>query len=180
MAEGKTSNDAVDRYASGTGRTDAGPAENDIARPGVTGGTTYLPETGRARAEGTGADSAEGTIGAVGEMDFTGAPAGPSGAGSMSGGSGAGESQGGGPGGGAVSGGGIGPGAGDAGPQSIQSTVAFLGDRELSTSTVDAGRTGGMGGASGTGGAGGSDIAGDDAATDMTGGDHPAGAGGGD
>jgi hypothetical protein len=100
--------DDVDRFAAGTGGTDAERAEDDEMRPGVTGGgPNYLPETGRAEGD---ADRAPGTVGAVGEMDFTGAPAGPSGASGPSGGSSAGESSGGGPGGGSRSGGGTGPG----------------------------------------------------------------------
>ena len=156
--------DRPDRFASGTGGANAGKADNEML-PGVAGGDrTYLPQSDDTGVEGSNASSAEGTIGAVGEMDLTGAPAGTSGAGGISGGSSAGESQGGGPGGGAMSSGGTGPAAGDAGPQSIQSTVAFLGDRELSGG-IDAGGTGGSGGAGGTGGAGGSDVAGDDALT---------------
>jgi hypothetical protein len=156
--------DRPDRFASGTGVANAGKADNEML-PGVTGGDrAYLPQSGGADVEGSNASSAEGTVGAVGEMDLTGAPAGTSGAGGISGGSSAGESQGGGPGGGAMSGGGVGPAAGDAGPQSIESTIAFLGDRELSGGN-DAGGTGGSGGAGGTGGAGGSDVAGDDALT---------------
>ena len=107
--------DEADRFAAGTGGgADGERAEDDEKmRPGVTGGgATYLPESGRARAEGAGADRAEGTIGAVGEMDFTGAPAGPGGAGGASGGTGAGESAGGGTGGGSMSTGGTGPASG--------------------------------------------------------------------
>jgi hypothetical protein len=136
MAEEKA--DRADRYTAGTGGadTDTKAAEKDDMRPGVTGGgRTYLPETGRARAEGTGADQAEGTIGAVGEMDITGAPAGPGGGGS----GGSGETQGGGPGGGAASSGGTGPASGDEGPQSIANTVAALNDREPSNETGSAG-----------------------------------------
>lgn len=155
--------DRADRFASGTGDANAGKAENEIF-PGIKGGDRiYLPQSGGG-AEGSGASSVEGTIGAVGEMDLMGAPAGTSVAGGVSGGSSAGESQGGGPGGGAMSGGGTGPAAGDAGPQSIESTVAVLGDRELSGATDTSG-TGGSGGAGGTDGAGGSDVAGDDAPT---------------
>lgn len=165
MVEGKSDN--ADRYAAGSGGTesDAKAAEKDGMRPGITGGgTNYLPETGRASTEGSGAEQAAGTVGAVGEMDITGAPAGPAGGSGISGGSGAGETQGGGPGGGgAASGGGTGPSAADAGPQSLASTVAVLGDRELSTGQE------GMGGAGGTGGAGGSDVAGDDARTSTSG-----------
>jgi hypothetical protein len=92
-----------DRYAHGTGE-ESGDTGGDFARPGVEGGgRNVLPETGRAQAGG--ADRAEGTIGAVGEMDFTGRPAGPGGASGPSDASAA-ESEGGGPGGGAMSGGG--------------------------------------------------------------------------
>jgi hypothetical protein len=155
MAEGR---DEADRFAAGTGNTDAPRAEDDDMRPGVTaGGATYLPETGRAAAGG--ADRTEGTIGAVGEMDITGAPAGPGGAGGPSGGTGAGETRGGGTGGGSMATGGAGPSPADAGPQSGESTAAFLGDRELSTA-VPASGTGGAVGAGGEGGAGGSDAAG--------------------
>lgn len=132
--------DDADRFAAGSGSTEAERAEDDEMRPGVTGGgRTYVPETGRAEGD---ADRAEGTIGAVGEMDFTGAPAGPGGGGGPSGGSGAGASVGGGPGGGAMSSGGAGPAAGDAGPQSIASTTAALGDTEPATSGGGAGAGG--------------------------------------
>ena len=133
-----------DGFASGTRGDDAG-AEDDVSRPGVTGGgANYLPASDdRARA-GSDAASAEGTTGAVGEMDFTGAPAGTSGAGGLSGGSPAGETRGGGTGEGAMSTGGTGPAParGDAGPQSAESTTAFLGDREPSH-TGEASGTGG-------------------------------------
>ena len=157
--------DEADRFAAGTGGGDEERAEDDEKmRPGVTArGATYLPDTGRASGDGSGADRAEGTVGAVGEMDFNGAPAGPGGASGPSGGTGAGESAGGGTGGGSMSSGGAGPAAADAGPQSIRSTTAVLGDRELSTASDPAGAGGG--GASGTGGEGGSDVAADDAVT---------------
>jgi hypothetical protein len=92
-----------DRFASGTGSTDSEKSDDEIM-PGVTGGDrVYLPQSGGERAEGAGASSAEGTIGAVGEMDLTGAPAGTSGAGGVNGGSSdTVKSEGGGPGGGAV------------------------------------------------------------------------------
>jgi len=152
--------DEADRYASGTGRMDVGESKGDDVMPGTTGGgATYLPASGRSEARGTSASSAAATIGAVGEMDFTGAPAG------SSGGSSAGETLGGGPGGGAISRGGAATRGGDAGPQSIESTASVPGDRELSTGTDTSG-TGGSGGAGGIGGAGGSDIAGDSASTD--------------
>lgn len=138
-----------DGFASGTRNDDAG-AEDGVARPGVTGGgANYLPESedrAGARGENRGSDAAaaEGTVGAVGEMDFTGAPAGTSGAGGVSGGSPAGESRGGGTGEGAQSTGGTGPAPaqGDPGPQSAESTTAFLGDREASH-TGEASGTGG-------------------------------------
>ncbi|HEV7376420.1 MAG TPA: hypothetical protein VGN95_17020 [Pyrinomonadaceae bacterium] len=90
-----------DRFASGTGGIDVEEADQAV-RPGVTGGNrVYLPQSGRADAEGSGASSAEGTIGAVGEMDLAGAPAGTSEAGVISGGGGNdGKTEGGGPGGG--------------------------------------------------------------------------------
>ena len=60
--------DDADRFAAGTGGPDAERAEDDQMRPGVTGGgRNYLPETGRAEGD---ADRAEGTVGAVGEMDI--------------------------------------------------------------------------------------------------------------
>jgi hypothetical protein len=97
-------NDEADRIAGGTGGTDTGNGENEDMMPGTTGGTqTYLPSDGRAETEGTPATSAAGTIGAVGEMDFTGAPAGTSGAGDVGSGSGAGSPVGGGTGGGSMS-----------------------------------------------------------------------------
>jgi hypothetical protein len=87
-----------DRFASGSGSTDAEKSD-DAVMPGVTGGDeTYLPQSGGTQTKGSGASSAEGTIGAVGEMDLTGAPAGTSGAGGASGSTG--KSEGGGPGGG--------------------------------------------------------------------------------
>jgi hypothetical protein len=127
--------------------------------PGVTGGgTTYVPPAGPADDARESASSVEGTIGAVGEMDFTGAPAGTTGASHVSGASPAGITQGGGPGEGMMTTGGTGPGIPGPGPQSVESTVAILGDRELGVGR-DASGTGGMGGAGGTGGAGGSDSA---------------------
>jgi hypothetical protein len=99
-------NDEADRIAGGT---DAGNGENEDIMPGTTGGAqTYLPSDGRAQTEGTPATSAADTIGAVGEMDFTGAPAGTSGAGDAGSGSGAGSPVGGGTGGGSMSTGGTG------------------------------------------------------------------------
>jgi hypothetical protein len=149
--------DDADRYATGSGGTDdEKEAERDGMRPGTTGGgARSVPDTGRAD-EGVDAAHAEGTIGAIGEMDFTGAPAGPAGGSGPSGGSGTGASLGGGPGGGAAASGGTGPSSADAGPQSIESTVAVLGDRELSTSSTPE---------SNSGASGGSDIAGDSATT---------------
>ncbi|HEX8634126.1 MAG TPA: hypothetical protein VF703_08260 [Pyrinomonadaceae bacterium] len=96
-------NDEADRGA--TGATDAGNGENDNIMPGeIGGGRLYLPSDGRAAAtDGTPASSAPGTIGAVGEMSFTGTPAGTSGAGDAGAGSGAGSSVGGGTGGGSMS-----------------------------------------------------------------------------
>lgn len=89
-----------DRFASGAGSTEAEKSDEEIM-PGVTGGKkNYLPQSGSMEAEGANASSAEDTIGAIGEMDLTGAPAGTSGAGSVSGSPG--KSEGGGPGGGAV------------------------------------------------------------------------------
>jgi hypothetical protein len=86
-----------DRFAAGTGSTNA-EMSDDPVMPGVKGGgKIYLPQSGGAEGEGSGASSAEGTIGAVGEMDLTGAPAEAGGGGSNSG-----KSEGGGPGGGAV------------------------------------------------------------------------------
>jgi hypothetical protein len=100
-----------DRFASGTRGTDIDEAGKDDPNPGVTGGQrTYLPGTAAEETPGTAASSAEGTIGAVGAMDITGAPAGVTGSGGVSGGSSAGETEGGGTGGGARSGGGTGPG----------------------------------------------------------------------
>jgi hypothetical protein len=139
----------ADRFAHGTGGTEPKQAEKDSFRPGETGGgQTTLPDTGRADASG-GAGHAEGSEGAVGEMDFTGAPAGPAGGSGPSGGSGAGETRGGGPGSGSTTSGGTGPGVAGAGPQSIESTTAALGDMEPSAG-------------SGTGGATAAETAGDD------------------
>ncbi|HZI17904.1 MAG TPA: hypothetical protein VEY09_04845 [Pyrinomonadaceae bacterium] len=120
--------DDDDRFAAGAGESAKKEAEQDHARPGEAGvRTTVLPETGRAAAGG-GADHAPETVGAVGEMDLTGRPAGPGGASGPSGGSG--QSAGGGPGGGAISTGGPGTRPADAGAQSVESTLAALGDRE--------------------------------------------------
>ena len=96
-------NDEADRIAGGTGGANAGNGENDDIMPGVIGGgRVYLPSDGRAETEGTPATSAPGTIGAVGEMSFTGAPAGTSGAHDAGQGSGAGSAVGGGTGGGSM------------------------------------------------------------------------------
>lgn len=160
MADEKENREA-DRFASGTGAaTGADSAANDDMLPGVTGGgTTYVPDTGGSGSSTADAASVEGTIGAVGEMDITGAPAGTSGASTISGQSAGGETSGGGPGGGSVAGGGTGPApSGPGGPQSAQSTLDALGDRELA-SGGESGGAGSMGGAGGTGGAGGSDVA---------------------
>ena len=98
-------NDEADRIAGGTGGTGAGEGENEDLFPGEIGGAqTYLPSDGRGGSEGTTAVSADNTTGAVGEMDFTGAPAGTSGGGDAGSGSSAGASVGGGTGGGAMSG----------------------------------------------------------------------------
>ncbi|HEX8456750.1 MAG TPA: hypothetical protein VF656_05445 [Pyrinomonadaceae bacterium] len=97
-------NDEADRFAGATGASDAGNGENEDMMPGTTGGTqTYLPSDGRAQTEGTPAASAPDTIGAVGEMDFTGKPAGTSGAGDTGSGTSAGAPVGGGTGGGSMS-----------------------------------------------------------------------------
>jgi hypothetical protein len=97
--------DRPDRFASGTRGGETGDSADNETMPGVTGGgKIYLPESGREGAQGSGASSAEGTIGAVGEMDITGAPV------EAGGSSSAGESEGGGPGGGAMSRGGTGTG----------------------------------------------------------------------
>jgi hypothetical protein len=139
MAE-KDEMDAPDRAAHGTGRTETHQAERDSFRPGETGGgQTTLPDTGRAERDG-GAGHAEGTEGAVGEMDFTGAPAGPGGGSGPSGGSAAGESRGGGTPGGSTTLGGTGAGVAGPGPQSIESTTAALGDMEPSAGTGGASR----------------------------------------
>jgi hypothetical protein len=95
-----TDENKPDRFAVGSGSTDAEKSDDAVV-PGVTGGgKNYLPQSGGTEAEGAGASSAEGTIGAVGEMDLTGAPTDTSGAGGGS--SSGGKSEGGGPGGGAV------------------------------------------------------------------------------
>jgi hypothetical protein len=99
-------NDEADRIAGGTGGTDAARDESADLMPGeIGGGQTYLPSDGRGgEGEGTTAVSADNTTGAVGEMDFTGAPAGTSGGADAGSGSSAGASVGGGTGGGAMSG----------------------------------------------------------------------------
>lgn len=102
-------NDEADRIAGGTGGTPAGNDENEDIMPGVIGGgRLYLPSDGRAQTGGTPATAAADTIGAVGEMDFTGAPAGTSGAGDAGSGSGSGSPVGGGTGGGSMTTGGMG------------------------------------------------------------------------
>ncbi|HZG51568.1 MAG TPA: hypothetical protein VEZ40_05465 [Pyrinomonadaceae bacterium] len=102
-------NDEADRVAGGTGVTEAGNGENDDIMPGEIGGArVYLPSDGRAATEGTPATAAANTTGAAGEMDFTGAPAGTSGAGDAGSGSGGGSPVGGGTGGGSMSTGGMG------------------------------------------------------------------------
>jgi hypothetical protein len=141
MSQQQSADDA-DRFAAGTGESAKKQAERDQARPGEEGvRTTALPETGRAAQSG--ADRAPGTVGAVGEMDLTGSPAGPGGAAGASGGSG--ESAGGGPGGGAMSSGGAGTRPADAGAQSVESTLAALGDRDQASETEadGGGRAGG-------------------------------------
>jgi hypothetical protein len=95
-------NEMPDRFAHGTGDVDTDDSAGSEIMPGVVGGGEMrLPGSGREGAEDSGAASAEGTIGAVGEMDITGAPAGAGGSSSR-----AGESEGGGPGGGSMSRGG--------------------------------------------------------------------------
>ncbi|HEV7858331.1 MAG TPA: hypothetical protein VGO91_06845 [Pyrinomonadaceae bacterium] len=130
MTEGSENKEA-DRFASGTGRTeDRDSTRTDELRPGVTGGgTAYLPDTGRTTVEEANAANVQGTIGAVGEMDITGAPAGMSTASSLSGASPTGESSGGGPGGGSTSSGGTGVGTDGAGssdtaPENITTDAA--------------------------------------------------------
>lgn len=99
-------NDEADRIAGGTGGATAASDESEDLMPGEIGGAqTYLPSDGRGEeGEGTSAVSADNTVGAVGEMDFTGAPAGTSGGADAGSGSSAGASVGGGTGGGAMSG----------------------------------------------------------------------------
>lgn len=100
--------DRPDRFASGMkGEGTDDSADSEIMPGVIGGGKVYLNESVREDAQGAGASSAEGTIGAVGEMDITGAPVGASGISR-----GAGESEGGGPGGGVMSRGGTGPGPG--------------------------------------------------------------------
>jgi hypothetical protein len=105
MADTKTNTDA-DRFASGTGTTPKHEAEQDDMKPGETareGSRTYVGDTGQGGggSSAASADRAEGTRGAVGDIDLTGAPA--------SGDTGAGETRGGGPGGGSHSSSGAGP-----------------------------------------------------------------------
>ena len=169
MTDGKNEYEANRRVAGSGGARDEEQAGNDDPLPGITverGDALALPETGRAagRTDGTEAASGEGTIGAVGEMDFTGAPAGTSARSGAARGS-ADSSAGGGPGGGSVTSGGTGGAVAGAGAQSAESTTAALGDRELSTGVAELGGSGGTGGAGGTGGEGGSDAAGESATT---------------
>jgi hypothetical protein len=96
-------NDQADRIAGGTGVTPKRTGENEDIMPGeIGGGRLYLPSDGRAETGGTPATAAANTTGAVGEMDFTGAPAGTSGAHDAGAGSGASSSVGGGTGGGSM------------------------------------------------------------------------------
>lgn len=95
-----TDENKPDRFASGSGSTDAEKSDDSVM-PGVKGGDKiYLPQSGGTESEGSGASNAEGTIGAVGEMNLTGAPAGTSEA--SDGSSSTGKLEGGGPGRGAV------------------------------------------------------------------------------
>jgi hypothetical protein len=126
LANAKSTHDA-DRQAAGAGSPHDETEDADVSRPGVTGGdATFLPESGRGQGREADASRAEGTVGAHGEMDFTGAPAGTSAGGGPSGGSAAAASLGGGPGGGAMATGGTGPGVSGPGPQSAESTLAAL------------------------------------------------------
>jgi hypothetical protein len=62
--------DRPDRFASGTRGNETDNSADSESMPGVIGGgSVYLNESGGKGAEGSGASSAEGTIGAVGEMD---------------------------------------------------------------------------------------------------------------
>jgi hypothetical protein len=104
MSDSNSRNDEADRIAGGTGGTPKRTGENEDIMPGeIGGGRIYLPSDGRAQTEGTLPTAAANTTGAVGEMDFTGAPAGTSGAHDAGAGSGAGSSVGGGTGGGSMS-----------------------------------------------------------------------------
>lgn len=115
-----------DGFASGMRGTDIDEAETNDLMPGVVGGErTYLTGSGAEESAGTAASSREGTLGAVGEMDITGAPAGAASPGAMSGGAGA--TEGGGTGGGARSSGGTGPGTSAAGGTDVAGEDASTG-----------------------------------------------------
>lgn len=158
MADEKNSYDA-DRFAHGTGgQSDDDAIDPLTMMPGVKGGKRMvLPDTG---GDGGDAARAEGTIGAAGEMDFTGAPASTTGAGNASGGSSAGETYGGGAGSGTSTSGGTGAGTGksDPGPQSIESTLAVYDDD--TPGDMD---SSGTGSAAGAGSRAETDLAGDTA-----------------
>lgn len=157
MANEKSNYDA-DRFAHGTGgKSDDDAIDPLTMMPGVKGGKRMvLPSTG-----GDGdAARAEGTTGAIGEMDSVGTPASTTGASSLSGGNSAGETYGGGAGSGSSTSGGTGAGTrkDDPGPQSIESTLAVYDDD--SPGDMD---SSGTGSAAGAGSRAETDVAGDTA-----------------
>ena len=92
MADEKTNRDADRKVATGGANQTDADVDPQTLMPGVVGrGQTVLPNSGRD--DESSAARAEGTIGAAGEMDFTGRPAGTGGASGVSGGSGAGASR---------------------------------------------------------------------------------------
>ena len=103
--------------------------------PGESGpGTVVIPPTEASEPEGTPPSHAPGTIGAVGEMDFTGEPAGTTLGAGPSGGEPVGETYGGGPGEGMMTTGGTGPAVPARGgrrrPQRTLSTMMSIHDPE--------------------------------------------------
>lgn len=88
MADEKTNREADRKVATGGANQTDDDVDPYTLMPGVVGrGSTVLPNSGRD--DESSAARAEGTIGAAGEMDLTGRPAGTGGAASMSGAGGA-------------------------------------------------------------------------------------------
>jgi len=103
--------------------------------PGESGpGNVVIPPIEAHEPDGTPPSHAPGTIGAVGEMDITGAPAGTTLGAGVSGGEPVGETYGGGPGEGMMTTGGTGPAVPTrGGPQTPEATVDALSDDDDNT-----------------------------------------------